>query len=564
MPKLIVWGIAIVALAAIMDRLLLWMETRGWVFYRRTKGRGGGALYHTRHRDVFVLVLGVATLSGCRETTRSTAEFPLVETTIAEVHEAFRDGRLTSRRLVERYMERIEAYDQSSDLNSIVIVNPDAIAEAEALDEEFVRTGRLRPLHGIPVIVKDNYDTEGLQTTGGSLALRGSTPPDDAYQVGMIREAGAIVLAKSNMAEWAFSPYMTESSIAGVTRNPYDLDRVPAGSSGGTAAAVSANLGLVGLGTDTGNSIRGPSSHNALAGIRSTMGLTSRDGIIPLYLRNDIGGPMTRTVEDAVRVLAVIAGYDPADPITRRSEGRMPSSYLEFLDADGLDGARLGVFRRYVDAEAGDGEIRDLTETAIRDLAAQGAEIIDPFDIPDFETLTDGIWCDVFRHDVNDYLASLGEAAPYKTLAEIVASGLYSPYIERRLERALTVETPPADRDPPCLDLYSTPRNIAFREAVLAAMERVGIDAIVYPTWSNPPRLVGDLESPPGDNSQLLSPQTGFPAITVPTGYTEAGLPAGITFVGRLFSEPDLIRYAYAYESATRHRRPPSGFPELP
>ena len=194
----------------------------------------------------------------------------------------------------------------------------------------------------------------------------------------------------------------------------------------------------------------------------------------------------------------------------------------------------------------------------------QGAEVIDPFHVPDFEALTDGIWCDVFRHDVNDYLASLGEGAPYKNLEEVVASGLYSPYIERRLQRALALDTPPAERDPPCLDLYSTDRNIAFREAVLSAMERDEIDAIVYPTWSNAARRVGDLESPAGDNSQLLSPHTGFPAITVPTGYTSEGLPAGMTFVGRLFSEPDLIRYAYAYERATRHRRAPANFPELP
>jgi Asp-tRNA(Asn)/Glu-tRNA(Gln) amidotransferase A subunit family amidase len=478
------------------------------------------------------LIPTLAIAGGCRPTEETPGEFPVVETTIAEIHEAFRAGRLTSYELVERYLERIEAYDQPSGLNSIVITNPDALAEARALDEEFQRTGQLRPLHGIPVIVKDNYDTEGLQTTGGSLALEGSIPPDDAYQVRVIREAGAIVLAKSNMAEWAFSPYMTESSIAGVTRNPYDLDRVPAGSSGGTAAAVSANLGVVGLGTDTGNSIRGPSSHNGLVGIRSTMGLTSRDGIIPLYLRNDIGGPMARTLEDAVRVLEVIAGYDPADPI-------------------------------YIDTDTTEPEVRALTEEALRDLETLGAELVDPFVIPDSETLIDGIWCDVFQHDVNAYLASLGEAAPYHNLEEVVASGLFSPYIVGRLQRGLTSNTPPEDRDPPCLDLYETERNITFRDALLAAMERDGIDAIVYPTWSNPAREIGDLESPAGDNSQVLSPQTGFPAITVPTGYTEGGLPAGITFVGRLFSEPDLIGFVYAYEQASRHRRTPEAFPEL-
>jgi len=354
-------------------------------------------------------------------------------------------------------------------------------------------------------------------------------------------------------------PYLTESSIAGVTRNPYDLDRVPAGSSGGTAAAVAANLGTVGLGTDTGNSIRGPSSHNALVGIRSTMGLASRDGIIPLYLRNDIGGPMARTVEDAVRVLEVIAGYDPADPVTKLSEGKAPKNYTQFLRRDGLKGARLGVFRRYIDAATTDPQIKALMAKAIEDLKAQGAVIVDPFDIPNYDELTRNIWCDTFHYDVNNYLASLSEKAKYKTLTEVVASGLYSPYIEARLKRA--VQTPP--KEPPCQDLYREPRNIAFREAVLKAMEQARLDAVIYPTWSNAPRKVGDLQSSAGDNSQILSPQTGFPAITVPMGFTYDSLPAGLTFLGRLFSEPTLIRFAYTYEQATRHRRPPEKFPPL-
>ncbi len=487
----------------------------------------------------------------------------MIESTIADIHEAFRDGSLTSRALVEYYLERISAYDQPTRLNALVVINPRALAEADRLDDEFRRTGQLRPLHGIPVIVKDNYDTADLQTAAGSMALKGSLPPDDAYQVRRLREAGAIVLAKSNMAEWAFSPYVTESSIGGITRNPYDLQRVPAGSSGGTAAAVAANLGVVGLGTDTGNSIRGPSSHNSLVGIRSTMGLTSRDGIVPLYLRNDIGGPMARTVEDAVRVLEVIAGYDPADPITQLSENIVPDNYTQFLDAEALRGARIGVFRRYIDAPTTDPEIKDLSEAALRDLEGLGAELVDPFDIPDFEALTDGIWCNVFRHDLNNYLASLDEDAPYRTLDEIVESGLYLDSVKEGLDNGLAETTPPAEREPPCLDLYSTERNITFRNAVLDAMERNGVDAIIYPTWSNPPRKVGDMKSPAGDNSQILSPQTGFPAITVPTGFTNGGLPAGMTFVGRLFDEPKLIGYAYSYEQATLHRRAPELFPEL-
>jgi len=494
---------------------------------------------------------------------KQTAKFNPVEATISEIHAAMQAGTLTSHQVVKAYLARIEAYDQPTRLNAIVVINPKALDRADELDAEFRRTGKLRPLHGIPVIVKDNYDTDDLQTAGGSLAMKGSIPPDDAFQVKKIREAGGIVLAKSNMAEWAFSAEVTVSSIAGITRNPYDLSRVPAGSSGGTAASVSASLGVVGMGTDTGNSIRGPSSHNCLVGIRSTMGLTSRDGIIPLYLRNDIGGPLCRTVEDAVRVFEVIAGYDPADPITELCKGKIPDNYTQFLDKDGLKGARLGVFRRYLETDTIDPEIKALAEKAAEDMKALGAEIVDPFDIPKFKELTKNIWCEVFQHDVNNYLASLGDAAPYKTLAEIYKSGLYSPYIEDGLKDELKFTTPPEERDPPCLDLYHTQKNIVFRAAVLKAMDKANIDAIIYPTWSNQPRKVGDMESPAGDNSQILSPQTGFPGITVPIGFTAADLPAGMTFIGRAFSEPDLIKFVYSYEQATHHRKPPPLFPAL-
>jgi len=485
----------------------------------------------------------------------------LIETTIADIQQAFRTGKINCRSLVEGYLERIGVYDQTTRLNAIVVTNPKALAEADELDAEFKQTGKLRRLHGIPVIIKDNFDTQDLQTTGGSLALMGSTPPDDAYQVRKLREAGAIVLAKSNMAEWAFSPLVTVSSISGITRNPYDLDRVPAGSSGGTAAAVAANFGVVGLGTDTGNSIRGPASHNCLVGIRSTMGLTSRDGIIPLYLRNDIGGPMARTVEDAVRLLEVIAGYDPADPITKISRGKVPKNYTQFLDKNGLQGASIGVFRKYIDTTTTDPQVKALTEKAIEDLKTLGAEIIDPFVISGFDKLIENIWSDTFQYDVNHYLASLGENAPYSNLAEIVATGLYSPYNEDRMNSALKENKPPEERNPPCRDLYNDTRNIAFREAILQAMEKDKIDAIVYPTWSNPPRKVGDTESPAGDNSQYMSPHTGFPAISIPIGFTYNSLPAGLTFVGKLFAEPDLIKFAYAYEQNTKHRRPPEMFP---
>jgi amidase len=488
--------------------------------------------------------------------------FQIMEATIAEAHAAMRAGKLTSHQLVEEYLRRIRAYDQTTRLNAIVVINPNALAEADKLDQEFKRTGKMRPLHGIPVIVKDNYDTFDLQTTGGSLAMKGDVPPTDAFMVKRLREAGAIVLAKSNMAEWAFSPYVTVSSIAGITRNPYDLERVPAGSSGGTAAAVAANFGMVGLGTDTGNSIRGPSSHNDLVGIRPTIGLTSRDGIIPLFLSADVGGPIARTVEDAATVLSVVAGYDPEDPITKYSDGKVQKDYTKFLDKNGLGGARIGVFRPYIDAATTDPQIKALTEKAIADLKAQGAEIVDPFVIPNFETLTRNLGCGDFQTDLNAYLAKHGQNAPYKTLAEIVDSGLYLPYIDGQMKRSVAPRPAGAD-DAPCLDTYHNEKKIAFREAILAAMERDKVDTIVYPTWSNAPRKVGDMKSPAGDNSQVLSPQSGFPAITVPMGFTYDVLPAGLTFLGKLFDEPTLIKYAYAYEQATKHRHPPDKFPAL-
>ncbi|MFA9453598.1 MAG: amidase, partial [Candidatus Aminicenantaceae bacterium] len=348
---------------------------------------------------LMVLLWLLLTVMGCRPSDREergAGPFLLEEATISQIHAAFQRGDLSCRQLVERYLDRISAYDRPEGLNALVVINPRALERADELDAEFRASGRLRPLHGIPAIVKDNYETHDLQTTAGSVALAGWLPPDDAYQVRAIREAGAIVLAKSNMAEWAFSPYETESSIAGITRNPYDLTRVPAGSSGGTAAAVSANLGAVGLGTDTGNSIRGPASHACLVGLRPTIGLTSRDGILPLYLRNDVGGPMTRSVEDTAILLGVLAGPDPADPVTQAGRGKIPEDYLGFLDRNGLQGARLGVLRFLSDTATADAEIAELFEAAIADLRRLGAEIVDPFQLADFEKLSEGLWCDVF------------------------------------------------------------------------------------------------------------------------------------------------------------------------
>jgi amidase len=489
--------------------------------------------------------------------------FEVTEATIAETQQAIREHRVNCHQIIDEYLNRIRAYDQTSRLNALVMVNPNALAEADKFDSEFKASQKIQGLQCVAVIVKDNYDTKDMQTTGGSLAMKGFVPSEDAFMIRRLREAGAILLAKSNMAEWAFSPYETVSSIAGITRNPYDLQVVPAGSSGGTAAAVAANFGLVGLGTDTGNSIRGPSSHNALVGIRPTIGLTSRDGIIPLFLSADVGGPIVRTVEDAATLLDALAGFDPQDPITKSSAGHIPTSYKAFLDKKGLRGARIGVFRPYIDSPATDPQIKALAEKAIQDLKSQGAQIVDPFVIPKFEELTKDIYCGDFQSDLNQYLAKHAQGAPYKNLAEIIESGLYLPYIEARLKQTAAAKSATAADHTLCPDVYHNQKKIAFRNAIHAAMIQNRVQAIIYPTWSNAPRKVGDDKSPAGDNSQVLSPQSGFPALTVPMGYTYAVLPAGLTFLGDSFSEGVLIKLAYAYEQATKHRHPPSNFPPL-
>jgi Asp-tRNA(Asn)/Glu-tRNA(Gln) amidotransferase A subunit family amidase len=404
-----------------------------------------------------------------------------------------------------------------------------------------------------------------LQSANGSLALAGFVSSTDAFQVRKIKDAGAMVIAKSNMAEWAFSPLETVNSILpGYTKNPYALDRVTAGSSGGTAAAVAASFGAVGLGSDTGNSIRGPSSHQALAGIRSTMGLTSRAGVMPLNLLADVAGPMARTVADAVAVFQVIVGSDPADPATAAASSHLPQNYAASLVADGLAGARIGVLRSAYERPSTDPEIVEVFRRAVDDLRRAGATIIDPGVVEGVSEIRrqQGVGpCMGFKYDINRYLASHGDRVPVKSLTEIIKSGRFHPSVQRRLEQAEdgVVNGP---ETPACQAEREYREKV--RAAVTHAMDAQKIDAWVYPTWSNVPRLIGDLNTPGGDNSQFFSPTTGFPAIQVPMGYTRGGrLPAGITFFGRAWSEPQLIRYAYAYEQATRHRRAPESTPPL-
>ncbi|CAN5872990.1 amidase [soil metagenome] len=497
--------------------------------------------------------------------------FQLEEITIAGIHEAMITGRLTCAALVDRYTARIETSDKRGPaLNAITIVNPEAKAQAEVLDRHYKGSGLSGPLHCVPFIVKDNFETIGLQTAAGSLALKDFDPGRDAFQVKRIKDAGAIVLAKSNMAEWAFSPYETVNSVLpGYTRNPYALDRVTAGSSGGTAAAVAANFGAVGLGSDTGNSIRGPAAHQALVGIRSTIGLTSRAGVVPLSLLADIAGPMTRTVEDAVTVFQVIAGEDPGDPITLAKEfqpaGLRPAGrpsvlpdYRASLVREGVKGARIGVLRQAYERESTDPEVVEVFKAALGDLKKAGAVIVDPARIEglnDIRRPRDAGTCGGFKHDINQYLASLGDRVPVKNLEAIIRSRRFHPSIELRLTRAQE-GTENGLESPACKG--EADYRERYRAAVGATMDANGLQAFVYPTWSNPPRLIGDLNTPHGDNSQVFSPTTGWPAIQVPMGYTRDGqLPAGITFFGRAWDEPTLIRLAYGYEQATKHRRPP-------
>ncbi len=495
------------------------------------------------------------------------APFDVVEATIAEVHEAVISGRTSCREVVQAHVDRIDAFDQSTGLNAITVVNPEALARADEADGAVAAGGELGPLFCVPVLVKDNFDTHDLPTTGGSIALLDSRPPDDAFMVRKIREAGAIVLAKTNMAEWAFSPRQTVSSSYGTTANAYVLDRVPAGSSGGTASGVAASFGLVGLGSDTGNSIRGPSSHLALFGIRSTIGLTSRDGVIPLSFDRDIAGPMTRTVTDGARVFNVVAGYDPADPYTELGRDRREADYTAFLDPTGLEGKRLGVLRALVDTEDADTAVTRVFETALQDLALQGAEIVDPFVVPDWDALLDApMFCRRFRYDMRQYLLSLGEAAPIHDVREAYEAGQYSEYVAERLDRG--TEAPadlhPADFDPPCPDFAEHPDRQAFLAAVTEAMDAERLDAVVYPTWTTPPaHLDRAIEEYAGDNSQRVAPATGLPAVTVPMGYTYGGLPAGLQILARPYQEGLLFTLAYAYEQGTHHRRPPEGFPPL-
>jgi len=513
--------------------------------------------------SALVLTTSLTTSAQAPNNRRRPAQpFRVEEKTIAQIHAALRARQVTCRGLVESYLARIDAYDQKGpSINAVLLINPDALKTADELDARIKSGALMRPLECIPVVVKDNYETVGLRTTAGSQSLAKFIPTRDAFVVKKIKDAGAIVLFKSNMAEFAFTPLETVGSMQpGYTFNPYALNHTTAGSSGGTAAAVAASFGAVGLGTDTGNSIRGPSSHQSLVGMRSTMGLVSRTGVVPLNFLADIAGPMTRTVEDAAVVLEVIAGSDQADPVTLSSEEHI-RHYVSLLKKDALKGVRLGVLHAAYDRPAADAEVIAVFKRALSELKAAGAEIVDPANVDGLpQRPPNPLPCRGFKYDLEHYLAEAG--APVKTLDEIIKSGMFHPTIRQRLERAQTNDSA-GDDSPGCK--ASREFRKQFGDAVLATMTKLKLDAFVYPTWSNPPAIIGDVrQNLAGDNSQVYSPTTGFPAITVPMGFTRGGtLPAGLTIFGRPWDEGHLFAFAYAYEQATHHRKPPPTTPPL-
>ena len=493
--------------------------------------------------------------------------------TIADVNAAFAKGTLTSEKLVEMFLARIDAYDRKGPgLHAVIIVNPKALETARAMDAERKTKGPRSPLHGIPIVLKDNIDTADLPTTGGSVMLEGSMPPDDAFVVKKLRAAGAVIIAKTNLSEFASGA--AHSSLGGQILNPHDLTRTPSGSSGGTGASMAAAFAMAGLGTDTGGSVRGPATANAIAGLKTTMGVVSRDGVIPLALSFDTVGPMARSVYDVAAMLSVIAGVDSADAITKSGEGRSPADYTQSLKPDALKGARLGVARDFFGQ---DGDVDWVMESAIVQMKRQGATIVD-VKLPKWLLDAKGEYYNAIRYpefvvQIADYLKTLGPKYP-RNITELI-------------ERAREVNAPRPDGASPnpgrwalmvresgsgTLNDYqytsvrdhALPLVRAVLNGVLAADK---LDAIVYPTASRRPQQIAAPAEVPGGASgsgSNLANRSGFPDLIVPAGFTTDDLPVAISFLGPAFSEARLLALGYSFEQATKARRLPVNTPLRP
>jgi amidase len=495
------------------------------------------------------------------------APFAIEEATIASLHEAILSGRTTCVAIVDAYLARIAAYDKNGPaLAAILTINPHAHEIAARLDAEFAKTGELAgPLHGIPVAVKDNYNTTDMPTSGGSVLFKEVVPPTESTVTRKLREAGAIVLAKTNMHEWALAG-ITISSLGGQTKNPYDLTRTPGGSSGGTGAAVAASFATVGLATDTMNSIRSPASAGSLVGFRSTKGLVSRAGVIPVSHTQDVTGAITRSVEDAAIMLDVMAGFDPADPATAYGVNHIPHSFTDYLDAGGLRGARIGMLTSFFGKGTIHAEVNAVITTARDAFRSAGASIIE---VADPALDSDAILREYdvqrweFKALFNAYLASLGDRAPVKSLRELIASGRYHKPLEEFLVAADAIEAPETDPD----YLARLARIEQLRERVLLLMAMHNLDAIAYPLQKRLVHAIGDPHQ--SERTGILAGVTGFPAVTVPAGFSSPdanaplGVPVGLDILARPFEDARLIRIAYAFEQAAQIRRPPHSTPPL-
>ena len=489
---------------------------------------------------------------------------PLEHAGIAQIHASMFTGRLTARELVEAYLDRIAAFDQAGPaLNAVVTVSDDALGRADELDAALARTGRpVGPLHGIPMVVKDCLETADMPTSFGSEVFAGYQPAEDATVIARLRAAGAIIVAKTTLPDWATS-WFAYSSLSGLTRNPYDLDRDPGGSSGGTGAAVAAGYATIGLGTDCGGSVRLPSSFCNLVGARSTPGLISRKGCNPLVGVQDTIGPMGRSVVDVARVFTVMAGFDPADPLTYAySVARGPESYLDNLVPDALAGMRLGVLRSAFGA--GDdphaAPVNQVMAGALSELTAGGATVVDVeiADLVDWIMRT-SMYTIKSKYDIDAWLATKPDA-PMKTVDEIVGSGRY----HEKLDLLEGIAAGPKD---PFADPAYYPAYVAheeFMRTVVNLMEGHGLDALVYPTCQVIPPTREDTDSGLWNTlnfptNTVISSQTWMPAITVPAGLTDAGLPVGLEILARPYDEPTMFRVAYGFEQVGHHRvHPPS------
>jgi amidase len=489
----------------------------------------------THLRIAFITAIAFTAVAGAQR-----GSYEVWEKSIPELQQAMQGGEVTSRQLVELYLARIAAYDREGPrLNAMVALAPNALKEADALDRER-RAGTVRgPLHGIPVVVKDNYETSDMPTAAGSLALGSFQTRTDAYQVTRLREAGAVIIGKTNMHELA-SGITTISSSAGQSRNPYDLSRNPGGSSGGTGVAIAASFAAAGMGSDTCGSIRIPASHNSLVGLRGTRGLASGHGIVPLSRTQDIGGPLARTLTDLAIVLDATVGPDPKDEITARSQGHIPRSYRDALQPGGLRGARIGVLRSMFGSAPEDSEVADVVRKALDEMKQRGAEVIDVA-VPGLDDLLrdSGVIVHEFKFDLADYLAAHPNA-PVKSLPDIMKLGLYDDSMERSLTTRANVEKRDTDEYRRALV-----KRDAIRNAVVSAMDEHRLVSLLYPTLRRKPARIGDAQ---GGTNCALSANSGLPALSVPAGYTEDGLPIGIDLLGREWSESDLLKVAYDWE----------------